>query len=153
MRPARGASYLDTSFVVPFYLLETSSGRVEGFLRSQPPGSLVLSSWGGVEFASTLARNVRMGLQEREKARALFDVFEADARALFRVHVPTAADFSLAASLLIGQPQSGLRGGDALHLAIAKNHGLTLYTLDKALLAAADTLGVAASDAGSGGAS
>jgi uncharacterized protein len=39
---------------------------------------------------------------------------------------------------------SGLRAGDALHLAIAYNHGLELCSLDKTLVGAAEPLGVSA---------
>ena len=38
----------------------------------------------------------------------------------------------------------GLRAGDALHLAIAYNHGLELCSLDKTLVRAAEPLAVSA---------
>jgi uncharacterized protein len=38
----------------------------------------------------------------------------------------------------------GLRAGDALHLAIAYNHGLELCSLDKTLVGAAEPLAVSA---------
>ncbi len=133
---------------MPLYLLEATSASVEAFLLAQAPGSVVVSLWGKVEFASMLARNVRMGLQEQAKAAALFRVLEQDLARTFQLHAPTQPDFDLAADLVLKEPRLGLRGGDALHLATARNHNLTLYTLDKTLLEAANTLGVAASDAG-----
>jgi len=143
-------SYLDTSFIVPLYLREATSERVEAFLRTEPPGSLVVSRWVKVEFASTLARNVRMKLQLARNARMLMQHFDEDTQATFQLYTPSAADFTLAKELLLEAPMLGLRGADALHLAAAKTQRLHLYTLDQPLLRAAEALGVSASDAGIG---
>ncbi len=143
-------SYLDTSFLVPLYLREATSERVEAFLRAEPPGSLVVSRWAKVEFASTLARNVRMKLQDEGNARILMQHFDEDTQATFHLYTPSAADFALAKELLLEVPALGLRGADALHVAAAKNQHFQLYTLDKPLLRAAAALGVPASDAGIG---
>lgn len=143
-------SYLDTSFIVPLYLREATSERVEVFLRAESPGSLVVSRWAKVEFASTLARNVRMNLQDERNARMLMQHFDEDTQKVFHLYTPLAADFTLAKELLLEAPALGLRGADALHLAAAQTQRLHLYTLDKPLLRAAETLGVSASDAGIG---
>ncbi|MDM8562984.1 hypothetical protein QUF54_06490, partial [Candidatus Marithioploca araucensis] len=53
-------------------------------------------------------------------------------------------DFELATQLL-QQHHTGLRGGDALHLAISKNHGAEcLYTLDRGLVKAVSLLEIVA---------
>ncbi len=53
---------------------------------------------------------------------------------------PTEDDFRLAASWL-GYFETGLRAGDALHLAIARNHdAAAIYTLDKGMLIAGEML-------------
>jgi uncharacterized protein len=58
--------------------------------------------------------------------------------------VPNAADFDLAAGYL-RQYETALRAGDALHLAIAANHGtLMLVTYDQGLFRAAKRLRLAA---------
>jgi predicted nucleic acid-binding protein len=41
-------------------------------------------------------------------------------------------------------PALGLRAGDALHLAIASQHGATVYTLDQRIAEAGPALGVSA---------
>jgi uncharacterized protein len=47
--------------------------------------------------------------------------------------LPSADDFNLAKRFL-QQYRTGLRAGDALHLAIARNHGArAIYSLDKTL--------------------
>ena len=50
-------------------------------------------------------------------------------------------DFRRAAKLC-DQWQMGLRAGDALHLAIAERHGLTVCTLDKLMQESALALGL-----------
>jgi len=60
----------------------------------------------------------------------------------FQFLAPRAADFELATGY-IKHFATRLRAGDALHLAIASNHGLrTVYTLDHGLLEAAKLLKV-----------
>lgn len=49
-----------------------------------------------------------------------------------------------AAARIVDQYALGLRGGDALHLAICADYGATLCTLDERLLQAAPALGVPA---------
>jgi uncharacterized protein len=48
------------------------------------------------------------------------------------------------ATQFVHRDNTGLRAGDALHLAIAANHGHQLRTLDKTLAKAAESLGVSA---------
>jgi len=58
----------------------------------------------------------------------------------FSVLLPKADDFSLAKRYL-GRFETGLRAGDALHLAVANNHrAAAIYTLDKTLLKAGKIL-------------
>jgi predicted nucleic acid-binding protein len=68
--------------------------------------------------------------------------FEALLEASFAVLLPNAEDFGLAKRYL-GQFETGLRAGDALHLAIATNHGAdVIYSLDKLFLKAGNLLGL-----------
>lgn len=90
-----------------------------------------------------LARDVRLGAISSEQSAEWGATFESIASRSFVVLLPDEADFDLA-RLLLGNAQSGLRGPDALHLAIAKNHGATVfYSLDKKLLAIARSLALA----------
>lgn len=129
--------YLDTSFIAPLLLQEASSTRVEAKLAAMEPGSLWISQWTRVEFASLIAREVRMGGLLTEQADTALLQFDTLVSESFRVLQPATADFELA-KLYIQNYKSKLRAGDALHLAIAHNHRATMFhTLDKALLAAA----------------
>ncbi len=139
--------YLDTSFLVPYYFNEASSERVEAVLTAVPVGALVVSAWTRLEFVSTVARLVRMDRLPGE-ANSLVDRLDEHLRSVFTPLEPEATDFRAAAEILLYDPRLGLRGPDALHLALAASRGLVLYTLDRALLGAAHALGLAASDAG-----
>ena len=54
-------SIIDTSFLAPFYLPESTSTQVEIRLLGQAPGTLHISHWTRTEFASLPARKRRMG--------------------------------------------------------------------------------------------
>lgn len=134
--------YFDTSFLVPLILPEATSDKVTTFIRKLPAEQLTLSHWTRVEFSSFLAREVRMGGLHAQTAAQADDRFEGMVDESFTVLLPNADDFSLAKEYL-GKHESGLRAGDALHLAVARNHRATaIYSLDKTLLKAGKTLGL-----------
>lgn len=136
--------YLDTSFVAPLVLNEEVSPQVEAFLAKQAAGSLAVSQWTRVEFCSLVAREVRMKHFSTQTAEAVIAEFEALVQESCQVWLPSAADYGLARSLL-ARFDSGLRGGDALHLAISRNQGADkVLTLDESLLKAARFLKIPA---------
>jgi predicted nucleic acid-binding protein len=139
--------YFDTSFLTPLILEEPTSTAVERFISGLPSGTLAVSHWTRVEFSSLVAREVRMGGLEREAAREVDAQFEAVVTESFLVLVPTADDFRLAKEYL-GDHDTGLRAGDALHLAIAENNRAeAIYSLDNAMLRAGKILGLPVSKA------
>ena len=122
--------YLYTSFVAPLVIAEDTSNAVEAFVLKLKPGELVTSLWTQVEFASLVSRKVRMGELSAAEAEAVCREFERMLSESFELLVPSAADFSTAARYL-EIPKTGLRAGDALHLAVAANHGAKkILTLD-----------------------
>jgi predicted nucleic acid-binding protein len=135
----------DTRFLAPLILEESISAKIEAFFAKLPVGEFYVSHWTRVEFASLIAREVRMGgLAEPDALLAIgqFDELVAES---FQVLVPAVADYELAKAY-IQRFATKLRAGDALHLAIASNHGAErLYTLDAGLLDAAKMLKVPAS--------
>jgi predicted nucleic acid-binding protein len=136
--------YLDTSFVAPLVLNEDASPQVEAFLAKQAIGSLAVSQWTRVEFCSLVAWEVRMKHFTTQTAEAVMTEFEALVHESFQVWLPSAADYDLARTLL-ARFDSGLRGGDALHLAIARNQRADkVLTLDEDLLEAAKLLKIPA---------
>jgi len=134
--------YFDTSFLAPLILQEATSNRVERFIIGLPTGELAISHWTRVEFASLLAQQVRMGNLERQAARDADMQFATVVQESFTVLAPASDDFDLARTYL-GNYATGLRAGDALHLAIAGNHRADIiYSLDKTLLKAGTFFGL-----------
>ncbi len=133
--------YLDTSFLVPLFLVQPSSRAVRKIVSALPAAALSLSDWTKLEFASALAQEVRAGSIKTDDAERAQARFEA-ALKTFRVILPEQADFDLAQDFVRNR-RTGLRSGDALHLAIAANHDATIiYSLDKAFLKAGAILGL-----------
>jgi len=134
--------YFDTSFLAPLILQEATSSKIERFVTRLPVGELAISHLVRIEFSSLLAREVRMGGLDGQAARSADAQFETMVRESFLVLLPNADDFDLAKTYLATHA-SGLRAGDALHLAVAQNHrGEALYSLDKTLLKAGKLLGL-----------
>lgn len=132
--------YFDTSFLVPLILPEATSDRIAAFVSELPAERLTVSHWTWVEFASLIAREVRMGGLDAAAAARADARFGALLDESFAVLLPNAQDFGLARQYL-GRFDSGLRAGDALHLAIARNnHADAIYSLDKTLLKAGKIL-------------
>ncbi len=140
--------YIDTSFLTPYYLREATSEAVTQVLTTLPAGELVISTWTRVELASLLARRVRMSEITSAFALQVMAIFDHDSQNTFVVLEPTASEFLEASSLVLQDPNLGLRGPDALHLAVAKTNALPIYSLDARFISAANSLGIKASNAG-----
>jgi uncharacterized protein len=132
--------YFDTSFLTPLFLTEATSETIGGFFRDPPGGELAISQWTAVEFSSVIARRMRMGGLDREGAARADARFTELVERSFIVLLPSRDDFTLARQYL-RRFETGLRAGDALHLAIASNSSATtIYSLDKAFVSAGKSL-------------
>ena len=132
--------YFDTSFLVPLILPEATSDKIAAFVRRLSTEELTVSHWTRVGFSSLIAREVRVGGLDVQAAARADARFEAMVDESFSVLLPNADDFALARRYL-GQFETGLRAGDALHLAVASNHrAAVIYSLDKTLLKAGKIL-------------
>ena len=137
--------YFDTSFLAPLILEEATSTKIEALFAKLPVGELYVSHWTRVEFASLIAREVRMGGFAESDALLAIAQFDELVTDSFQIVTPGIADYELAKDY-IQHFATKLRAGDALHLAIASNHGAqTFYTLDEGLLNAAKLMKVHAS--------
>ena len=136
--------YFDTSFLTPLLLQEQSTARVERYVAQLPAGTLYISHWTRVEFASLIAREVCMSSLSPDQGREILGQFGKLIEESYRVVTPGVADFELAMRF-VSEFSSGLRAGDALHLAIARNHDAEqVLSLDDGLLKAAKMLKVKA---------
>ncbi len=134
--------YFDTSFLVPLILPEATSDKIAAIVRRLPAEEFTVSHWVRVEFSSLIAREVRMGGLDVQAAARADARFEAMVDESFSVLLPNADDFALAKRYL-GQFETRLRAGDALHLAVVNNHrAAVIYSLDKTLLKAGKILGL-----------
>ena len=128
--------YFDTSFLAPLVLPESTSNRVAAFFQGLPTNELAVSHWTILEFASLIARKVRAGDLDADGVGRAETGLETLLERSFAVLLPNLGDFVLARRYL-GRFETGLRAPDALHLAIASNHGASaFYTLDKKLIVA-----------------
>lgn len=136
--------YFDTSFLVPLILPEATSEPIAAFLDGLQDEELAVSDWTRVEFMSLLAREVRMKGLNPEAAREAGARFESMVSGTFVILLPRRSDFDQARAWL-GRFETGLRAGDALHLAVASNNKAdAVHTLDKRMIEAAKQLGLSA---------
>lgn len=136
--------YLDTSFLTPIFREEATSAKVADFLSRQAVGTLAVSKWVAVEFASLTSREVRMGALTAAQGWRLIAEFDSMVVASLVVLIPSGNDFDLAQEY-VANCATQLRGPDALHLAVAHNNGVEfIATLDEGMLFAAKKLKIPA---------
>ncbi len=131
--------YLDASILVSFFTLDTLSSRAESVLKTQ--SRVLVSNFAAVEFASALARRVRMRLLTEQEARIAFSTFDAWVDRTATVVDMNNADVSAAATFL-RRLDLTLRTQDALHVAMAQRLNAELLTFDKQMGTAARALDV-----------
>lgn len=133
--------YLDTSLLIAVFTTEMHSTRAATWLYARAVTSLAVSRWTSVEFTSALSIKVRtrqIDLLARDRA---LDQFNRECAEAWFDFLILDEDFETAANWC-KRHETGLRAGDALHLAIAGRNNATLCTLDRKLYDAGQTLGV-----------
>ena len=121
--------YVDTSVLVPLFLHEPHSKAAADWYANEK-SELVAAAWCVTEFASALGVKQRTGAIDAQQAQAAWARFERMVAADLRMFAVLPANFHRAAELLLAAA-SGLRAGDALHLACAEAAGAKrIVTLD-----------------------
>ena len=133
--------YLDASLLVALLTPEPHSEKAIDFVANNKD-LLSVSDLGSAEFASAIARRVRMGEVTIEDARRDLAGFDAwMQRSPQRVEI-AAVDVVVATGYL-RRLDLPLRTPDAIHIAIAQRLGATLVTFDRQMAASAEALGAA----------
>lgn len=133
--------YCDTSILVTALTVEDRSAQVQAWLTIQNAGELCISRWVVSEFSSALSLKLRRGempVDERARILSNWHALRQDHLAM----LPVSEDAFDLAARFCDRHESGLRAGDALHLAIASLGGHLLATLDQAMANAAVQIGV-----------
>lgn len=132
--------YLDASVIVALFIEDKLSSRAGSYLRAIDD-VVVVSDFAAAEFASAVARRVRMGeVAERDGriAFANFDIWTERAAA----RVETVHADMIAAGAMLRRLDLTLRTPDALNIAIAQRMAAVLATFDKKMVECAEALGV-----------
>ena len=132
--------YLDASVLVALFTEDSLTARAELYLRRIAP-VLVVGDFAAAEFASAVARRVRMRELKSGEARTAFANFDSwVGRAAARSET-LASDITAAATHL-RRLNLTLRTPDALNIATAQRIGAELATFDEKMAAAARALGL-----------
>lgn len=134
-------SYLDTSFLLKFYLIEPDSSEAEECLRKNP-GTRWISSLSDVEVVASISRS--RNLSPAVAAREISNYRDDLRLGAYRKLQLDAKVYSRAEEIAESYSRSyGLRSLDLLHLATSLRHGVAaIGTFDKRLADAARVLGL-----------
>lgn len=133
--------YTDTSVWVALLTPEAGTARVEQWFEPMSE-TLVSADWTLTEFHSAIAIKTRTGQLLGDQVKEVLAFFEQlSAGGLTLIPVSRAA--YRAAAALVDDYQQGLRGADALHIAVAQELGIQRFaTLDRNQAANAQRLGL-----------
>ncbi len=132
--------YFDACVLVPIFVREAASDRVNAFLDSQT-SSLHVSDLGIAEVAAALSRRVREGKDTAVAAHqtlAALDAWVAEATVKLAIEP---GDIRRA-NVIVRRFDLKLLTPDAIHAAVCERLGLTLVTLDRRLADAGELLGL-----------
>jgi uncharacterized protein len=133
--------YCDANIIIPIFVREAQSPRIVQWM-ADPTLRPVISDLVLLELASTVSRLVRERKIDGEEARSIRAEFDAWRKARGRPLTITRQIFALARTI-VEDAALGVRGPDALHLALLQVTGLPFATFDARLRRAADTIGLA----------
>jgi predicted nucleic acid-binding protein len=138
--------YLDTSVLLPSFVTEATSPVVQRWFSEHASEEWVTSLWTSVEFASAIGNRIRGGTLSFGEGEVALAAFDREIAGKAELAEPQADDFVFARRA-VAKFNLGLRGGDALHVAIAlRLEAPLLLTLDRRLANAARAFGLDAAE-------
>lgn len=135
------ALYADTCILLPLFFRDTSTEAALAWLEAAGDETILITPWTRTEFASAagiMARRGDISAALHQEGLARFDRLVS---ARLAVEPIDGADFERARNW-IADHRSGLRAGDALHLAVCARLNAKLCTADATLARAATEVGV-----------
>ncbi|MHB8788033.1 MAG: type II toxin-antitoxin system VapC family toxin [Thauera sp.] len=136
------ALYADTCILLPLFFRDTSTEAVLAWLGGVGNETVLISQWTRTEFASAAGIMARRGDISADLHREGLERFDRLVSARLSTELVDTTDFDRARSW-IADYRSGLRAGDALHLAVCARLSARLCTADGPLARAAADVGVA----------
>ena len=127
------ATYGDSCVLLSLLLGDSGYTDSERWLINQGDQTLWISHWVLLEVAGVIATCVRRGQLTAEQAQTIGSEFESFRQERLTLIEPRGTDFLQARQWLERCLHLPLRSGDALHLALANRHQLTLVSADHAL--------------------
>ena len=134
--------YADTCLLVSVFISDSGTDAALAWLEQAAGEPLLASHWSLTEFscaAANLARQRKISAKLHTEAQKRFRQFAADRLTLESI---SPSDFNQA-SHMVEHYASGLRAGDAVHLALCQRLNATLCTADKVMANAAKARGIA----------
>lgn len=133
--------YLDASILVSLFSVDSLTPQAERFLRTSV-GEVIVSDFAVAEFASAIARRVRMGRLDAKDAYGIFADFDTWTTDVASRVETTSGDVA-AAGAFVRRLDLPLRTADAINIAIAHRLAATLATFDVKMGQSAKALGMA----------
>lgn len=133
--------YLDASVVVAIFTVEPDTARLQQWIEGKAGEVVAVSRWVDIEFTAALAAKERAGALDEPTRKKSLQLYRQAVRESFtRLEI---GDLQFDhAERFARDPAAGLRGGDALHLAVAADYRAILCTLDKRQADGASKLGI-----------
>ncbi|HEX8217491.1 MAG TPA: type II toxin-antitoxin system VapC family toxin [Allosphingosinicella sp.] len=131
--------YIDTSVLVSAVSAEIGTRAVLEWLETAE--GVLVSDWLMTESVAALSQKERMGIVSAAERAGALAALRRHLDGAFQTLPVTRADFRSAAQFA-ERPETGLRGADALHLAVASAADATLVTLDRKQARAGEMLGI-----------
>lgn len=135
------AVYADTCILLSLFIRDSGTRAALDWLDKAGTRPVFASHWTVTEFISAVGIMARRGDISAQLHRESIAGFRRFCAGRLRLEAPVAADYERAAIWLENYP-SGLRAGDALHLALCARLGTRLCTADATLVRAAEALGL-----------
>lgn len=134
-------AYLDASILLSILLEDESSVEVIQTLTRREDAALLVSDLAAAEVSAAISLRVRRGEESVGSGQARLKSFDRWCDDLTRP-VETIAQDILCARQIVRMFDLGLSMPDAIHAAVARRLGASLFTLDRTLARAAVALGI-----------